>query len=393
MKKPSGDSAGSALFLSPEAPYPMAGGGAIRSASLLEWLASRFATDVVCFHPADFAGRGVRDALFLDLPRHSRTPAARAWRNVRRLARGVPPLVDRFSGFEKPLAGVLRGRRYQLGVIEHFWCAPYADILREHCDRVALDLHNVESQLASTAASAAAWPLSAAMRRFAAAYRRLEAQLLPRFDAVLTASAEDAARLPVASIVYPNALPPTPLPSAVPEDAVAFSGNLEYDANISAVRWLAGEIWPAVAARHPSTECRLIGKNPHAVARYAGGSVKLVGPVPNAVAELARVRVCLAPILQGSGTRLKILEAWAAGRPVVSTPLGAEGLGAGDGEHLLLASGATEFAAAVCRLLSDDALARRLGAAGRRLFEQRFVWPEAWRELDALAAVLRRPAP
>jgi polysaccharide biosynthesis protein PslH len=127
-----------------------------------------------------------------------------------------------------------------------------------------------------------------------------------------------------------------------------------------------------------------VGKSAPAVARHVADDprIELTGPVTNAVEELARARVAVVPVLAGSGTRMKILEAWAAGRAVVSTPLGAEGLPVRDGEHLLLAGDGGAFAAAVLRLLDDAAGRSRIGAAGRALYEARFTWERAW---DVLA--------
>jgi glycosyltransferase involved in cell wall biosynthesis len=97
---------------------------------------------------------------------------------------------------------------------------------------------------------------------------------------------------------------------------------------------------------------------------------------------LARARVAVVPLLAGSGTRLKILEAWAAGLPVVSTSVGAEGLTACDGEHLLLADGAAAFARSVSRLLACCDLREKIGRAGRLLLENEFTWEKAWKNLD-----------
>jgi glycosyltransferase involved in cell wall biosynthesis len=104
--------------------------------------------------------------------------------------------------------------------------------------------------------------------------------------------------------------------------------------------------------------------------------------VEDAIRELARAKVAVVPLLAGSGTRLKILEAWAAGLPVVSTTLGAEGLGARDDESLLLADGGPAFAEAVSRLLACPDLRQKLGMAGRLLLEQEFTWETAWKKLD-----------
>jgi len=104
--------------------------------------------------------------------------------------------------------------------------------------------------------------------------------------------------------------------------------------------------------------------------------------VEDAIAELARGRVAVVPLLAGSGTRLKILEAWAAGLPVVSTTVGAEGLPARDSEHLLLADGVPAFTAAVSRLLACSGLRESLAAAGRSLLEAEFTWEKVWKKLD-----------
>ena len=98
--------------------------------------------------------------------------------------------------------------------------------------------------------------------------------------------------------------------------------------------------------------------------------------------ELARSRVAVVPLLSGSGTRLKILEAWAAGLPVVSTTIGAEGLPVTDGQNLLLADGAGAFAEAVTRLLACSEQRYAIGHAGRLLLDKEFTWETAWRKLD-----------
>jgi glycosyltransferase involved in cell wall biosynthesis len=136
--------------------------------------------------------------------------------------------------------------------------------------------------------------------------------------------------------------------------------------------------------RWPSLTWRLIGKNPDAVRKFTDGDsrISVSGAVDDAVRELARARVAIVPVLAGSGTRLKILEAWAAGLPVVSTTVGAEGLCAQDGEHLLVADNAPAFAQAVTRLLGSADLRLKLGSAGRLLLEKDFTWQAAWRKLD-----------
>jgi glycosyltransferase involved in cell wall biosynthesis len=386
----------SAVFVAPESPYPLAGGGSLRSASLLEYLARRYDVDVIVFRqpgapdPAGLIpGRLARRVTVLDLPVNRRSFAARALRNAGRVVRRVPPLVDRFSGFSAAVAGALGSARYDLGVIEHSWCAPYLEQLSAVCARTVLDLHNVESVLHARCAATEGRASAAAHRVFQVVSEELERAWLPRFSLVLAPSQADAelarAIAPRATVaVYPNALPSTAAPVAGGQESIVFSGNMEYHPNLTAVRYFRLEIWPRLRDRWPQLVWRLVGKNPNAVQRFTRGDarIEVVGPVQDAICELARSRAAVVPLLSGSGTRLKILEAWAAGLPVVSTTLGAEGLPVRDGENVLIADGAQSFADAVTRLLTCTELRQKIGSAGRLLQEKEFTWETAWKKLD-----------
>ena len=387
-----------ALVLAPETPYPLAGGGALRTASLVHYLAQRYAVHLVVFRqpgagdPARDLPAGLVDRVtVIDLPANRRNLPARALRNAVRLARERPPLVDRFSGFDRQVAAALDGRRYEIGIVEHFWCAPYGEQIAPACRRTVLDLHNIESLLHQRCALVEPAGQAFAHRIFARASLELERTWLPRYSLVLAASEADADRAraiaPQARVaVYPNAIPWVPLPPKKKEDqeSVVLSGNMEYHPNRSAVRFFRSEVWPLLRERWPSLVWRLVGRNPEAVKEFTAGDprIQVVGQVDNAVCELARATIAVVPVLAASGTRLKILEAWAAGLPVVSTTLGAEGLPARDDQHLLLADGAPGFARAVSRLLDCPSLRNRLGEAGRLLLEKEFTWETAWKKLD-----------
>jgi glycosyltransferase involved in cell wall biosynthesis len=360
-----------AVFLTPEMPGLGQGGGALRSQSLLEFLRRQYEVDLIT----------------LRVRHHARFAAARAGRNALRLLRGRPPLFDRYSGYEQQIAPQLRPGAYDLAVVEHFWCASYAPLLRPRARRLVLDLHNIESRLARTHAASLRGLAALAWIRFAASYAALEAEWLPRFDTLLVTSEEDRARVSHADVrIFPNDLPELPLPAAAERHAIVFSGNLEYHPNIEAVRWFARSVWPRLRERFPHLEWRVIGRNPHAVEpllRNVPGA-RLTGPVGEALAAIAAAAVAVVPLRSGSGTRFKILEAWAAQRAVVSTSIGAEGLGACDGQHLRIADDADAFADAVTCLLEDPAQRAALGAAGRALYLEHFTWPAAWRRLGSL---------
>lgn len=362
---------------------------------MLQYLACGHDVDVIVFRQpgaADpvkqFPPGLARRISVIDLPPTGSGRAARSVRNAVRLMRRVPPLLDRFSGFDTQVAAAVAGQKYAVGVIEHFWCAPYWRQIAPFCERTVLNLHNVESLLHTRCAEVDGGAAAFAHRVFAKAALKLEQTLLPHFSQILTASECDAglalARAPHARVtVYPNAIPLRPPPSARHDHAVVFSGNLEYHPNQSAVRFFRQQVWPRLRERWPDLIWRLVGKNPHAVRQWTAGDprIEVSGSVLDAIEEIARSQIAVVPILAGSGTRLKILEAWAAGLPVVSTRLGAEGLPVENGRDILLADRGAEFVEAVSRLLESRDLCEQLGAAGRQLLESRFTWEKVWQTL------------
>jgi glycosyltransferase involved in cell wall biosynthesis len=403
MSKPSSASDSGArpkaLFLAPEAPYPTIGGGPIRAASVLEYLAQRFSVHAIFFrepgapHPGDPVPPGRLERVdVIDLPFHSKRPFARVLRNASRLVRNRPPLMDRFSGFGSEIERCVSGGRYEAAFIEHFWCAPYIQQIRSNAQRVFLDVHNIESAWHRSMASSESGLLAWSHQRFAAAALELERQWLPRFDGILATSCRDAKLLQAIAAdahvtVYPNALPFVVPPPRADRFEIIFSGNLEYAPNIAAVRFFHRHVWPALQSRWPGLKWKILSKNPGPIrdlpARDPG--IEVTGFVEDAVAVIAQSRVAVVPLLAGSGTRIKILEAWAAGTPVASTTLGAEGLECRDREHLVLADDPESFTAAVSELLALPVNRERIGAAGRRLYEEKYTWQTAWK---ALAAVL-----
>jgi sugar transferase (PEP-CTERM/EpsH1 system associated) len=165
---------------------------------------------------------------------------------------------------------------------------------------------------------------------------------------------------------------------------VLFAGNLGYFANADAAAWFAREVFPLVRARVGGARLRIAGARParsvRALARLEG--VAVLGPVPDMAAQVRAARVAVAPLRAGSGQQSKVLEAMACGTPVVASPLAAAGMDVTGDEHLLVAEGASATAAAVARLLEDDALAVRLAANARRLVEERYTWERSVERLE-----------
>lgn len=381
-----------ALIVCPEPPYPLHGGGAFRTAAVLQYLARNYELDAVFFSeetrpdPRRALPAGlVRDSLLIRLPVHSRGTTAVIWRNAGRYLRGIPPLVDRFTSGPAPakLAAWLESRRYDVAVLEHFWSAPFARQLRPHAGKLVLDLHNIESEWHERMAQTNRWPFSHGHRRFAAAARRLERQLLTDFDTVMVTSEREAAKPGLErATVYPNTIPAVPPVVRTRRMQIVFSANLEYQPNVAAVKWFGEEIWPLLQRRHPGIELVLVGRRPEAVRGVLPpGRVRTTGEVADALPEIGSSLAAIVPIRSGSGTRIKILEAWAAGTPVVSTTLGAEGLPA---EAIAIADSAEGFAAKVSYLIANEKERDLLAAAGRKAFNNGFTWEAGWKVLEGL---------
>jgi glycosyltransferase involved in cell wall biosynthesis len=386
-------------MLAPEAPYPLHGGGAYRTASLLHYFAGFADVDLVLIsesgRPALLPSGLIRRQSVIGLPSHGKGTLERYLRNARRAIAGVPPLVDRLSGLGPSILQAIGEDRYELGIVEHSWCAPYINEIASVCKVTVLDLHNVESVLHQRCAAASRGLVKVGHKRFARVSQTLESKLFPEYSLILATSPKDAALVnriaPSARVaVYPNSLPwvettRIEMPQVAVRPFIAFSGNFEYHPNIDAVRFLLDEIWPEIRRRHPEFRLRLIGRNSDS---FRAPGVEATGPVEDALSEIGAASVVIAPLRIGSGTRIKILEAWASGRPVVATPLAMEGLNFEEGHDVLLATTVTELADTVDLLLADPQTSERIARAGRLRFQSEYTWEAAWRTLALIPQLM-----
>ncbi|MFO0583895.1 MAG: glycosyltransferase family 4 protein [Anaeromyxobacter sp.] len=225
--------------------------------------------------------------------------------------------------------------------------------------------------------------------------KREETGVFRAADATAVCSDLDRARLladvPGARVkVIPNAADVEfyrPRPEDPPPDGrtVLFFGLLNTMPNMDGIAHFVQDVWPHVLARRPDARFKIVGKNPPPhVAALAGPSIELTGFVDDLRPHLSAASAIVVPLRMGSGTRLKILEAMAQGKGIVSTRLGAEGIGVEPGRHLLVEDAPEAFAAEVVRLLDDPALGARLGAAARDLAVERYAWGAAAQALEEL---------
>ena len=161
-----------------------------------------------------------------------------------------------------------------------------------------------------------------------------------------------------------------------PDAHLIYIGSMDWYPNEDAVTFFADEVLPNIHEKLPNVQFSAVGGNPSPRVQTLAENPRILvtGRVPEIKPYFARATVFVVPLRIGSGTRLKILEALAMGKAVVSTTVGAEGLDLVDGEEILIADEPAAFAAAVLRLLTDASLRRKIGENGRARVERDYDW-------------------
>jgi glycosyltransferase involved in cell wall biosynthesis len=259
---------------------------------------------------------------------------------------------------------------------------------------VVLDEHNIEYEVLQRMSEGERTRL----RRFFSAiehrkFRRLEQRWWRKVDGVAVTSDRE---LPVvrdhapqtATAVVPNAVDPayfTPGKEDPEAASILFMGTLNYRPNVDAVTFLLDEVLPEVQRHRPDAVLTVVGDGDEAdLNRFRRPGVVVTGRVPDVRPYLARAAVTVVPVRIGGGTRLKVVEALAMGKAVVSTTLGCEGLAVRSGEHVLLADEPAGFASAIIGLLAEPQEGRRMGLAGRKLVVEHYSWAGACAILEEL---------
>ena len=400
------------LFLSQLLPYPPDAGAKVRSYYTLRWLAARHAVTLVAFtRPGDPPEaldhlQGFCQAVHTVPLR--RTP----WRDVVALAgsllRGESFIIrrDRSGEMEALLQRLAGEAQFEAVHADQLWMAQFARRFRHHSPLspalLVLDEHNACFQIFERLARGERNPLKRWLwRREAVRLRTYEGAVCRAFDRVVTVTRQDRALLQgLAGEAAAGAGRFATIPICVDTGEVVpvaqqggglnalHLGTMFWPPNVEGVAWFLREVWPKVRREMPGVTFSVVGKNPPAelAALGAGQGVELVGYVPDPQPWLARAGVFVVPLLSGGGMRVKIVEAWRWGLPVVSTSIGAEGIEIVDGENILIADQAAAFAAAVVRVLQDRALNQCLRLNGRRWVEARYDWRKVYAAWDEVYA-------
>ena len=401
------------LVITCQRPFPPAGGAALRNWQNINGLTSRGPVDVLSVGVEEGASSlpGVREwktfswRQLLDGQSVSELLKRRLWP----IRPGVHPAVDLFrQGLVRDwLRSRLSEFSYDVAVIEELFLAGYAPVLQSAGCRVVYDAHNVESALHADLTSDQKEGKVNGKERLLARLRqdrikKEEESIVRKADYVWTCSESDQEGV---ATLYGRSDGVSVVPNGVNFKAygaadsvesgadwsrypltVVFAGAYAYHPNAKAAKLLINEVYPRLRERVPESRLVLVGRNPSKemiAASLAEDGIEVTGEVPDVLPYLSQPCVVAVPLELGGGTRLKILEAFAVGRPVVSSQKGAEGIEASDGQHLMLREEPEELVDAIVQLWNDSGLRGRMVASALDLVRETYSWESAAKRIKA----------
>lgn len=372
------------LMLCPQLPYPPHQGTTLRNFHIIKGLAERHEITLLCYAGNDEEFGPLADLCveIATIPEPERSMGKRFWQMV---STRKPDMAHRLASFsfDVMLHELLTETAFDVVQIEGIELARVIPIVRETRPdaKIVFDNHNAETALQRSAMKTD-WATPS--RWVAAAYSWVQVGRLGRFerwaveesDALTVVSERDA--LELASFGKRGVVVPNSINTAVYEESsetapfdVVYVGKMDYRPNVDAVTWFVEEIWPLVRREWPSATFAVVGQKPKAQVQALAGrdGVVVMGRVPSVLPYLFGAKVNVLPLRMGSGTRLKLLEALAVGKPVVSTSVGAEGFALRDGEEVLVRDSAESFARAVIDCLNFPEKYTEMTEQGKKMAE------------------------
>ncbi|MCC6748438.1 MAG: glycosyltransferase [Deltaproteobacteria bacterium] len=397
------------LFHTGQVPYPADTGGKIRSSKLLEELARRHEVSVVCFRreadaPEDLdrlraiAAR-VETVPWADPPRGSPRYLFQLARNM---VSSLPFSVARHyaPAMERAIRRLVAEVEPQVLVCDFLHTT--RNMMNVAFFPKILSQHNVEAVIARRRFEQETNPLARALYHLQwLKLRQYEEAASKSFHHSIMVSDQDRETLAseygvTTTSTIPNGVDVDyfhPMETPAEGTDLVFTGSMDWLPNEDGISYFVKEILPLVRQQEPAVKVWVVGRQPTAALKRlaeATPGVELTGTVPDIRPYVARGQVYVVPLRIGGGTRIKILEAMAMGKAIVSTRIGAEGLDVTDDEDILLADEPAFFARRVVELLRDPERRRRLGVAGRAKVVDVYTWRAAVARFDAIHAELVR---
>lgn len=287
------------------------------------------------------------------------------------------------NSFRAQIEVLVKEGDFDLVHLESLFCAPYIDTIRAHSSaKVVLRAHNVEHVIWQRLAQHSSNPVKRAyLNLLADRLKREEIPLLQQMDGIATITEDDLSALTNLGVTVPMRTVPMALDmrSILPRPLTGgpiglyHLASMDWQPNVEAVEYFIREIWPLIHREMPEVAVRLAGRNmPQHLLSRSAPPLYVMGEVPSAAAFAEESQVMVAPLISGSGMRIKIVEAMALGKVVLSTTIGAEGIACTDGRDILIADTPSEFVAKLKWLREHPEMMQRIGSAARQLAETQF---------------------
>lgn len=285
------------------------------------------------------------------------------------------------SAFDKRLAETLKEFQPDIVQLESVFLATYVETIRRHSKAVAvLRMHNIEYQIWERLSQEVKNPVKKwYLTNLAKRMRKFEVAAWKQFNLLLPITKDDAALVKFLyhyanMTIAPFGIDTDNIPEQHAEHWVGYHiGAMDWIPNVEAVKWFVSYVWPEVYRASPAFRFFFAGRNmPDSFHKDLPEGVWCEGEVEDANAFISDKKILIVPLRSGGGIRIKILEAMAAGKLVVSTGVGMQGIEAVSGEHFYVANSARQFAEVIKKILSDKPAAEKVAANGRRLVLTRY---------------------
>lgn len=363
------------LFISAENPFPQDSGGKLRTGNILKLLMAKYEVDLLTYRNQR-AEKRHEHAPDLAVHEVERTMSYRKamLRSIYK-RRNCSYLSHADKDMHNGIVVLSKENRYAQVFISHSLLGACIDIVRKVLPEavVITDAHNFESSLSAQLVKKKQGIAKLYFRLNTVWTRQDELKLMDKTSLLLAASEQDGLSFKALSFknshkvhVIPNFIRISDYagkPEADKEQSVILPGNMNYFPNVHAAAYFCREIYPLIKAKLPDIKWYIVGRDVHPdVAALAAqdSSIIITGYVDSVADYVRKAGVVIVPLLEGSGTRLKILEAWALKTPVVSSTIGAEGLLYEHGKNMLIADNPADFAARVLQLLGDREQGKQL---------------------------------
>ena len=291
--------------------------------------------------------------------------------------------VNRFVSMEfaRRLAQVLDEEQFDVVHLESVFMTPYMPVIRAHSQaKVVLRAHNVEHMIWKLVAQSERNPLKRwYLKHLSLTLGAYEREHLNDYDGVVCITANDeqlirtmGCRKPMLSIPF-GVTPETETQVEEEPNSLFHIGSMDWMPNLEGVKWFLKQVWPKVHERMPHLTLYLAGrKMPEELMRLETEGVRVLGEVPDAAYFIMSKQINVVPLLSGSGIRVKIIEAMSAGKVVVTTTIGAAGIGCTDGKDVLIADTPEQFVEQLQRCVDDPEFRRQIGCNATRLIAEQY---------------------